>query len=87
MNENEYDIVFMDCQMPEMDGYECTKQIRKKQEIKQPYIIAMTANALEGDREKCIESGMNNYISKPLNFDELIQLIIRWEIERSDRSS
>lgn len=87
LNDTFFDIVFMDCQMPEMDGYECTKLIRKRDDLKQPYIVAMTANALEGDREKCIESGMDNYISKPLNFDELIQLIIRWEVERSERSS
>jgi CheY-like chemotaxis protein len=87
LNDTFFDIVFMDCQMPEMDGYECTKLIRKRDDLKQPYIVAMTANVLEGDREKCIESGMDNYISKPLNFDELIQLIIRWEVERSERSS
>lgn len=87
LNDTYFDIIFMDCQMPEMDGYECTKLIRKKEDIKQPYIVAMTANALEGDREKCIESGMDNYISKPLNFDDLIRLISRWEVERSERSS
>jgi len=63
----EYDIVFMDMQMPEMDGIQATTEIRGNPRIsKQPYIIAMTANALEGDKQKCLDAGMNDYVSKPI---------------------
>jgi PAS domain S-box-containing protein len=65
-----YDIVFMDVQMPEMDGLEASRQIRMSPG-RQPYIIAMTAHALKGDREMCIESGMDDYISKPVKIEEL----------------
>ena len=66
-----YDVVLMDVQMPEMDGLEATRQIRKK-ELRQPFIIAMTANAMQGDREMCLEAGMNFYITKPIRVPELV---------------
>jgi CheY-like chemotaxis protein len=65
-----YDIVFMDVQMPEMDGLEATKLIRELP-IQQPYIIAMTANAMQEDREICLQSGMDDYVSKPLRYEEI----------------
>ncbi len=68
----EFDIVFMDVQMPIMDGLSATREIRRfNGTVKQPYIIAMTANAMQGDREMCLEAGMNDYISKPIDLDEL----------------
>jgi len=70
----------MDCQMPEMDGYEATQQIRgaKAGEIyKNIPIIAMTANAMQGDKEKCLHSGMDDYISKPINNELLIQILTK----------
>lgn len=65
-----YDLVLMDVQMPEMDGLEATRQIRKR-DLRQPFIVAMTANAMEGDRERCLEVGMDFYISKPIHIAEL----------------
>mgnify|MGYP001555289820 FL=1 len=69
-----YDAILMDVQMPEMDGYEAARQIRKKSYIDTP-IIAMTANALSGDREKCLDAGMDDYISKPINEQNLYRTL------------
>jgi CheY-like chemotaxis protein len=67
-----YDIIFMDCMMPEMDGYEATRKIRAMSGgIASLPIVAMTANAMQGDREKCLEAGMNDYIGKPVRIEEL----------------
>ncbi len=74
-----YDAIFMDCNMPEMDGYETTRQVRQlDSEVSQIPIIAMTANVLDGDREKCIQAGMNDYTKKPLKLDKLIEKIKCW---------
>jgi len=82
--DKRYDIIFMDCQMPEMDGYECTAKIREIEgEKRHTKIIAMTANAMEGDRKKCIDAGMDDYISKPLNFNTLYKMIQECERERT----
>ncbi len=79
-----YDIVLMDCQMPEMDGYEATKQIRNsKSQVPNPKIpiIAMTAHAMQGAREECLESGMDDFISKPVNPQELLDMIEKWAVK------
>lgn len=70
---NSYDIIFMDCQMPELDGYQATQKIREMEESSPMHtpIIAMTANAMMGDREKCLKCGMDDYISKPLRAEHL----------------
>jgi len=69
-----YDLIFMDIQMPEMDGIEATQQIRQQAGL-QPAIIAMTASAMQGDREACLEAGMNDYISKPFRREQLEAVI------------
>jgi CheY-like chemotaxis protein len=76
MRSRTYDVVLMDVQMPEMDGLTATQRIRAEFEH-QPYIIAMTANAMRGDRESCIEAGMNDYLSKPINLESLEQALIK----------
>jgi two-component system sensor histidine kinase/response regulator len=73
-----YDLVFMDIQMPLMNGYEATKIIVAQNEVALPLIIAMTANANIGDREKCFEAGMDDYITKPINIGALVNVIKLW---------
>jgi CheY-like chemotaxis protein len=69
----------MDCQMPEMDGLEATRNIRSMDSDKALIpIIAVTANATSTDRTRCIEAGMNDYLSKPLNRQELLQKLVQW---------
>ena len=74
-----YDLVLMDCQMPEMDGYKATREIRNsKSENRDLPIIALTANAMKGDREKCINAGMNDYLAKPLSPKVLADMLKKW---------
>lgn len=81
MKEKAYDLILMDCQMPVMDGYQATAAIRKTNNLACSNtipIIAMTANAMTGDREKCLACGMNDYLSKPLEPQDLLNIVERW---------
>src|SRR6185436_10083584 len=71
-----YDVVLMDVQMPEMDGLEATRQVAAKwPPDKRPRIVAMTANAMQGDREMCIAAGMDDYLTKPIRVDQLVETL------------
>jgi CheY-like chemotaxis protein len=76
-----YDVILMDCQMPEMDGYEATRRLRAAGCTST--IVAMTANALKGDRERCIEAGMNDYLTKPVDLKVLRTVLERWVAPQS----
>jgi CheY-like chemotaxis protein len=77
--EKQFDLILMDVQMPEMDGLEATRQIRM-QLTHQPVIIAMTANAIQGDREQCLDAGMDDYISKPVVLQVLVNALEKWAL-------
>jgi CheY-like chemotaxis protein len=74
----DYDFIIMDLQLPGIDGYEVTRKIRKEKKGPQPIIVAVTANALDGDREKCLEAGMDDYISKPMGADKLEEMMRKY---------
>jgi CheY-like chemotaxis protein len=86
MERQRYDLIFMDVQMPEMDGLEATRQIRERQKASpqsthfhsQITIVAMTANAMQGDREKCIAAGMDDYVAKPVRPEDIRLVLERW---------
>jgi signal transduction histidine kinase/CheY-like chemotaxis protein len=79
--DTQFDIIIMDCQMPIMDGMEATRRIRQREKIervKRTPIVAITANALEGDKNACLAAGMDDYLPKPLHKDDLIRVMARW---------
>lgn len=78
VKQKPYDLIFMDVQMPMMDGLEATIQIKKDGSISTPIIVAMTANALDGDKEMCFDAGMDDYVSKPIKVDNLEAVLIKW---------
>ncbi len=77
IERQEYDVILMDVQMPEMDGLEATRQIVARWPAHHPHIIGLTANAMQGDREMCIAAGMNDYITKPIRIDELVGALVK----------
>jgi signal transduction histidine kinase/DNA-binding response OmpR family regulator len=81
LEKKHYDLVFMDCQMPVMDGYEATRMIRDPQSNVCDHhvtIVAMTANVMKGDRQKCLDTGMNDFLGKPLKFSDLEEMLLKW---------
>ncbi len=78
LEKEEFDGVLMDCQMPVMDGYEATRQIRTREKLKDLPVIAITANAMKGDRQKVLDAGMNDHIAKPINPDFMFVTMAKW---------
>lgn len=83
--ESVYDLVFMDCQMPEMDGYAATAEIRKYEgATRHVPIVALTANAMREDRDKCLKAGMDDFLPKPITFNSLKASLERWKPPTED---
>lgn len=88
VKQRTFDLIFMDCQMPEMDGYEASTTIRaleNQNQLKRTPIIALTANAMKGDEDKCIEAGMDDYLAKPVKQNQLEDIMLKWLKPREDK--
>jgi len=78
LERERYDAVLMDCQMPVLDGYEATRRLRRQARWRDLPVIAMTASAIVGDREKALAAGMNDHIVKPIDVDQMYTTLERW---------
>ncbi|RYZ53130.1 MAG: response regulator, partial [Proteobacteria bacterium] len=83
LHNGDYDLILMDCHMPEMDGFEATREVRISKTIPNPdiWIVAMTASAMKGDKERCLAIGMNDYVSKPIEPKSLEKILNKWLID------
>ncbi|MEO7767566.1 MAG: response regulator, partial [Ferruginibacter sp.] len=81
----QFDLIFMDVQMPEMDGLEATRTIRTSMEI-QPIIIAMTANAMKEDKDECLKAGMDDFLSKPVKLEEVVNMLAKWSAIEKEKA-
>src|SRR5205814_8720148 len=83
-----YGLIFMDCQMPDMDGFEAVRRIRRREAadpVARTPIVAMTGNVMPGDRERCLEAGMDGYLAKPIDLELLCAAVERWlSVEAGD---
>ncbi|HEY5668861.1 MAG TPA: response regulator, partial [Anaerolineales bacterium] len=88
LNRQDYDVVLMDVQMPELDGLETTRRLRRElPEARQPHVIAMTANAMQGDREMCLQAGMDDYVSKPIRIEVLVDALSKGQPLQADQEA
>ena len=78
LRKESFDLIFMDIQMPNIDGFEATSAIRFNTNILQPIIIAMTASAMAGDKQNCLSAGMDDYVSKPIRLEDIRNIITKW---------
>jgi signal transduction histidine kinase/CheY-like chemotaxis protein len=86
LSTQSYDAVLMDCQMPNIDGYEATRELRRREEgIRHTPVIAMTAHAMTGDRDRCLAAGMDDYIAKPVRSQTLVEVLRRWIVDAEPR--
>ena len=84
LETNHYDIILMDCHMPIMDGFEATRAIKKVRGEDSPYIIALTASAMEEDQKKCFAAGMDDFLSKPIRIKTLRQILSKWQAKKDE---
>ena len=84
---NQYALVLMDCQMPVMDGFEATEQIRRRETGRHTPIIAVTAKAMKDDEQRCLAAGMDGFIPKPLDLDKLARLLEEWSVSMTPPDS
>src|SRR5262249_8053353 len=83
-----YALIFMDCSMPDMDGYQATAELRRRQlGSARTAIVALTANAMAEDRARCLDAGMDDYLSKPVRLEELREVLVRWAVPNLPQSS
>ena len=78
LEENQVDLVFMDCHMPEMDGFEATQKIRQSLKLKDLFIVALTANVQKSDKDKCLAAGMNDFLTKPFTKETLREMVKKY---------